>query len=131
MKDVSVGNKNNKFGLKSKLLLGALALAVIVGLATTAQAAQKDTDKEANAFLLLYRQARLFNPFTLDSSVLSATTNVTRSSSSTGILGRPSAAGISSAPTGEGEGGHSRRRLAIRIPFRPALRSPWRPPIIP
>lgn len=129
MKDVSVGNKNNKFGLKSKLLLGALALAVIVGLATTAQAAQKDTDKEANAFLLLYRQARLFNPFTLDSSVLSATTNVTRSSSSTGILSRPSAAGISSAPTGEG--GHLRRRLAIRIPFRPALRSPWRPPIIP
>ena len=130
MKDVSVGNKNNKFGLKSKLLLGALALAVIVGLATTAQAAQKDTDKEAtNAFLLLYRQARLFNPFTLDSSVLSATTNVTRSSSSTGILSRPSAAGISGAPTGEG--GHSRRRLAIRIPFRPVLRSPWRPPIIP
>lgn len=115
MKDMLVRNKNNKFGLKSKLLLGALALAVIAGLGTAVQAAREDADSETD-LLLLYRQTALFNPFTLDTRTLSTSEDVTGSVSGTGIL---------SASTGEG--GHSRRRPAIRIPFRPVLRSPFQP----
>jgi len=103
MKDMLARNKNNKFGLKSKLLLGALALAVIAGLGVAVRAAQKDADNETD-LLLLYRQTALFNPFTLRTSTLSTTMEPRLDDSGAITLEEP-----------------------IRIAVRPPRRTPGRP----
>lgn len=103
MKDMLVGNKNNKFGLKSKLLLGALALAVIAGLGIAVQAAQDDVDNETD-LLLLYRQTALFNPFTLSTRTLSTPMDLRLGGSGAITLEEP-----------------------IRIAVRPPKRSPGKP----
>ena len=109
MKYVSVGNKNNKFGFKSKLLLGtlALALAVVAGLGAAARAAPGDEDADKAT---LYGQMALFDPFTLISS--STMDIMPESSESLVII-------IDSGKL---------KRPPIRIPFRPVPRSPYQPP---
>jgi len=107
MKDMLVRNKNNKFGLKFKLLLGALALAVIAGLGIAVQAAQEDVDNETD-LLLLYRQTALFNPFTLNTRTLSTPMNLSLSDSGAITLDEP-----------------------IRIAVRPPKRTPGKPYWVP
>jgi len=107
MKDMLVRNKNNKFGLKSKLLLGALALAVIAGLGIAVQAAQEYVDSETD-LLLLYRQTALFNPFTLNTRTLSTPMDLRLGDSGAITLDEP-----------------------IRIAVRPPKRTPGKPYWVP
>lgn len=109
MSDMYVKHKESKLSIKSKILLGAMALAVIVGLSTAAYAASGNTD---NKNLSLSGQMIVFDPFTLKSTRVS----VTLSESDPGLdmlLTK-----ILSV------------RPQIRIPFRPAVRSAFRPPLI-
>jgi len=100
-----VRNKKSKFSLKSKILLGALTLVVMVGLGTAVRAASDNADNE-NA--LLFGQMSFFDPFTLRSTGVSVTQSESESNvGSAVLLGDP-----------------------VRIPFRPALRSPFRPPLV-
>jgi len=94
--------KHNKFGLISKLLLGALALAVMVGLGIVVQGARENGDKEPDS--LLSRQTVLFNPFAPETGSLE-----TKSSSGTNTFGAV------------------KTRPAIWVPLRPPVRSPFRP----
>lgn len=111
MKDVLVRSNKGKFSIISAILLGALALAVIAGLgaAARAEAASSSTTNEA-----LLGELRLFNPFTLQSTSISA---VDSESGAEADLGLAVLLGTMSRPP-------------IRIPYRPPLRSPFRPPLI-
>ena len=102
MKDGFVGNKRNKFSLKSAILLGSLALAVVVVLGTAVHAAVDGTAKIAAT--ALYTQTARFNPFTLSTSTLSTTINLTEGNSGAITLEEP-----------------------IRIAVRPPKRSPGKP----
>jgi hypothetical protein len=113
----------------SKILLGALALAVVIGLGMAVQAAQKDADNETDTLLLLNRRMTLFNPFTLSTRTVSANTNATR-------IGRDTTIGdesifptfLSEMASNDVERGEIVvSRPPIRIPFKPVLRSPCRP----
>ncbi len=117
MKDVWIRNNKNKIGLKSKILLGGLALAVIIGLGTAAYGASDNTD---NKNKLLLGQMSLFDPFTLQSTRVSVARSESKSESDPGmdIILLAEAMKIKLQP------------LQIRIPFRPALRSPFRPPLV-
>ena len=103
MKEMCVRNKKNKLSLYPEIILGTLA--VIVALSSAAYAALDNTDNENKP---LSGQMRLFDPF-----ALRTITPVTGSSSNPAI----SNSGIRLSP--------------VRIPFRPALRSPYRPPWVP
>lgn len=109
MKDVLVRSNRGKFSIISAILLGALALAVIAGLGAAADAASSSTTNEA-----LLGELRLFNPFTLQSTSISA---VDSESGTEADLGLAVLLGTMSRPP-------------IRIPYRPPLRSPFRPPLI-
>ena len=63
MKNVWLRNKKSKLSLYSKILLGTLALAVIVGLGSAAYGASDNTDNKTNVLLL--KPMDIFNPFTL------------------------------------------------------------------
>ena len=103
MKEVCVRNKKSKLSLYSKILLGTLPLAVIVGLGGAAYAASDNTNNNTT-----FSRGSLFNPFTLGTI-----TPVTGSSLSPVILSGPAT------------------RPPIWIPYRPALRTPFRPPWVP
>jgi len=103
MKNMWLRNKKSKLSLNSEILLGALALAFIVGLGSAAYAASDNTDNNA-----IFSRGSLFNPFTLRT-----VTPVTGSSSSPVILSGPTT------------------RPPIWIPYRPAVRTPIRPPWVP
>lgn len=100
--------------IKSKVLLGALALTVIVGLGSAAYGASDNTDNKTNELLL--KPMGIFDPFTLKSTRVTVTLSESENESDPG-LGILLAAKIYVSP-------------AIRIPYRPALRSPFRPPLI-
>lgn len=114
MKKICVRNKKSKLSLNSEILLGALALAFIVGLGSAVYAASDNTDNKTNGLLL--KQMGIFNPFTLKSTRVPVTRSESKNESDPGldillaemIYVRP----------------------AIQIPYRPALRSPFRPPLI-
>ena len=114
MSNMYIGNEKGKISLSSKVLLGALALAVIVGLGSAAYGASDNTDNKTNVLLL--KQMSIFDPFTLKSTRVTVTRSESKNESDPGldillaemIYARP----------------------AIRIPYRPALRSPFRPPLI-
>ena len=112
MKDVLVRSNKGRFSIISAILLGALALAVIAGLgaAARADAASSSTTDEA-----LLGELRLFNPFTLRSTSISAVDS--DSGTEADLSGLVVLLGTMSRPP-------------IRIPYRPALRSPFRPPLI-
>lgn len=93
--------------LKSKILLGALTLAVVVGLGTAVQAVREDADNEPD-LLLLYRQTALFNPFTLRTRTLSTPRGLRLSDSGAITLEEP-----------------------IRIAVRPPKRTPGKPYWVP
>ncbi len=103
MKKTCMRNKKSKLSFNSEILLGALALVVIVGLGSAVYAASDNTDNNTT-----FSRGSLFNPFTLRT-----VTPVTGSSSSPVILSGPTT------------------RPPIWVPFRPALRSPFRPPWVP
>lgn len=116
MKNVWLRNKKSKLSLYSKILLGTLALAVIVGLGSAAYGASDNTDNKTNVLLL--KPMDIFNPFTLI-TLKSTRVTVTRSESkneSDPGLDILLAARLFARPP-------------IRIPYRPALRSPYKPPL--
>lgn len=108
MKSTVVRNNKSRFSFISKMLLGALVLAV-VGVLGTAAAAGYTTDR------LLLGHISIFDPFTLQS------TSIYASESGNETVGDP-------APLILLLGGNG--RPSIRIPFRPVLRSPFRPTLI-
>lgn len=103
MKAELVENVKNNFALKSKTLLAALALVVVIALGTMAQGAQKGVDEEIDR-LLLYQQTSLFNPFTLETITQSSSVTATGSDLGALTLVEP-----------------------LRIPPRPPKRSPGKP----
>ena len=115
MKNVWLRNKKSKLSLNSKILLGTLALAVIVGLGSAAYGASDNTDNKTNVLLL--KQMGIFDPFTLKSTRVTVTRSESENESDPGldILLLAEVKYVSPA---------------IRIPYRPVLRSPFRPPLI-
>lgn len=69
MENVRIRNKKSKLSLKSKILLGGLALAVIVALGTVTRAASENTDNENKP---LFGQMSFFDPFMLRTITLPA-----------------------------------------------------------
>ena len=108
-----VRSTKSKFGIMSKIWLGAVVLAVIVGLGAAAHAGAASSstiDKK-----LLLDELSLFNPFTLQSTNIKTAEsgNGTEADSGPIVL-------LGAGPTS---------RPPIRIPYRPPLRSPFRPPL--
>lgn len=114
MSDKCIGNEKGELSLKSKVLLGALALTVIVGLGSAAYAASDNTDNKTNELLL--KQMGIFNPFTLKSTRVPVTRSESKNEIDPGLDILLTEMKYVSP--------------AIRIPYRPALRSPFRPPLI-
>jgi len=113
MSDECIGNEKGKLNLKSKVLLGALALAVIAGFGTGVYAAlATSADKSLSG------QTGIFDPFTLQSTHLSVTQSVSRSERDSDMVPVILLGEITNVPD------------EIRIPFRPALRTPFRPPLV-
>ena len=69
MEDVRIRNKKSKLSLKSKILLGVLALAVIVGLGSAVYGASDNTNNENKP---LFGQMSFFDPFMLRTITLPA-----------------------------------------------------------
>lgn len=109
MKNVVVRNNRSRFSFVSKMLLGALALAVVAVLGTAADAAAGNTTDR-----LLLGHISIFDPFTLQSTSISASESGNETGSDPVLL---------ILLGGDG-------RPPIRIPFRPVLRSPFRPPLV-
>ena len=111
MSDMYVKHKESKLSIKSKILLGAMALAVIVGLSTAAYEASGNTDSKN---VSLSGQMIVFDPFTLKRTRVS----VTRSESDPGLdMLLTKLLSVSERPE-------------IRIPYRPAVRSAFKPALI-
>ena len=101
MNDMCMKNKKGKRSLKSEILLGRLALAVIIGLGTAAYAASpKNSDKSLSG--------ETFDPFTLQSTRVSVAQSESKLVEPIKALLLP----------------------PVRIPFRPPLRSLFRPPLV-
>lgn len=107
MKSSWLRSNKSKFSVKSKilLLLGALILAVMVGLGAAPHAASDKTNNRTNE--MLSGQTNFFDPFALNTI-----TPVMEVSSSTGVLIDPET------------------RPSIRIPLRPTTRGSFRPPLV-
>lgn len=109
MKNLLRTNEKCRPTIVSKIILiGALTLAVVVGLGAAAHADTDSTNED-----LLLGHLSLFNPFTLQSTSISAAESGTGTEGNSGpilLLG----IGTTSRPP-------------IRIPYRPSLRSPFRP----
>jgi len=112
MSNMCIGNKKGKLSLKSKVLLGVLALAVIAGLGTGVYAASATSSDK-----LLSGQTGILDPFTLQSTSLSVSPKVSVSESDSDMVPVMLLDEIITPPE-------------IRIPFRPALRTPFRPPLV-
>ena len=115
MSDKCIGNEKGKLSLKSKVLLGALALTVIVGLGSAAYGA---TDNETNVLQIG------FDPFTLKSTRVTVTRSESKNESDPGldtllaeILYVRSTIQIPF-------------RLPLRSDYRPALHRSFRPPLV-
>ena len=114
MKDMYMGNEKAKLILKSKLLLGAIALVVIAGLATGVYAAPaKKTDKS------LSEQTSTLDPFTLQSTRLLVAESADGSRS---VQGQVMVLGNIIQVSGT--------RMVPVIPFRLPCRSSYRPPTL-
>jgi len=111
MKGMWMRNKKSKVSLNSKVLLGALALVVIVGLGSAAYAASDNKSDK-----LLSGQMSTFDPFTLKSTRVTVTRSGSENESDPGLDILLAEMKYVSP--------------AIRIPYRPALRSPFRPLLI-
>ena len=103
MENVWIRNKKSKLSLKSKILLGGLALVVIAGLGAATQAALENTDNRNEQ---LFGQMSFFDPFMLRTITLPA--------------GSSSAVHIFS-------GAISRSRPAIRTPLPQLSSGDWEP----
>lgn len=113
MKNLFATNEKCKSTIVSKILIGALTLAVVAGLGAVAHAdAASDTTKKE----LLLGHLSLFNPFTLQSTSISAAESGRGTEGDSGLILLLVGTGMKSRPP-------------IRIPYRPALRSPFRPPL--
>lgn len=101
MENVWIRNKKSKLSLKSKILLGGLALVVIAGLGAATQAALENTDNRNEQ---LFGQMSFFDPFALRTITLPA-----QSSPAVRIL----------------TGAISRSRPAIRTPLPQLSSGDW------
>lgn len=112
MKGVLIRGGKSKIGIVSKMLLVAAALMIVVGLgtATRAEAVSSNATKK-----LLLGEMSLFNPFTLQSTSISAAESESGTEGDSGLM----------LLLGAG----TKSRPPIRIPYRPPLRSPFRPPL--
>jgi len=111
-----IGNEKDKISLSSKVLLVALALAVIVGLGSAAYGTSDNTDNKTN--ILLLKPMGIFDPFTLKSTRVTVTRSVSENERYPGLDLNILLAEMKYA------------RPSIRIPYRPVLRSPFRPPLL-
>ena len=116
MEDMCIRNKKSKLSLKSKILLGGLALVVIVGLVAVTRAASENTDNENKP---LFGQMSFFDPFTLRTITLSAQSSSAVRIFSGAIGGRPAIRTPLPQP--------SSWTPIVWIPIRPPVRSRVRP----
>jgi|GEM_PF-1452162 len=115
MKDKWLFSKIDKSGLKSIMLWGAFASAVLAGLCATLGAAQAGIASKNNEMALKLREITAFDPFTLKTPIF---TRRSEDNPSVVILQDGVSTGAMEHP-------------AIRIPYRPVPRSPFRPPLVP
>ena len=110
MKDEWLRNKERKFGFTSKLLLGSMSLVVLLGLGSTVrnEATLVPDSVDDNTYESSL-SGNLLDPFTLSTVVPATESNPSRDIS---VLGG------------------DKIETPIRIPYRPALRSPIRPPLV-
>jgi hypothetical protein len=111
-------NMRRKLSFRYKILVGAFAFSVLAGMGTVGYARVSGRNSRA----VPPRQMRIFNPFTLKSTIMTSWKNSGSGSvhSSRFVFDR-------------GLQGHSRihryHHHRIRIPYRPVCRSPFRPPL--
>jgi len=123
MKDACIINKRGK--AKFGMLLGWLFLIVLIGLCPSVRAAAANMANETNQ--QSFSRISYFDPFNL-------TTIYIESSSSKMVVLR----GPQRQPTAPGSAATlvmttlepATTLLDVRIPFRPVLRSPFRPPLV-
>jgi hypothetical protein len=153
MKKLFVKKQERKLGFIFKILLGSLVLVAVVGLCNAAQAAKGDADRLTDT--LLFNQTSFFDPFTLKTIIpttksgrgpsnvpstaaqdrLVPTTKSGRGPSNVPFTGAQdqlfltteSSLGPDPAILGGLGAQYPVLRPPIRIPFRPVLRSPYRP----
>lgn len=106
MEKISMSNKNNEACLWRGIVLGIIALAVLAGLGTAGYA----TTSSSSSQTLEQDQISIFDPFLLSSTIVSVKESKVSSSVYSGSIK------LADLPV-------------IQIPSRPALRSPFRPPL--
>ncbi len=105
-------NMKSKLSFGCEILLGASVLAVLAGLGTAGYAATS----RRNFRTLRSDQIRIFDPFTLSGTTVTA-----------GEISDSDSVYSGRNISGKLESSRFHSHL-IRIPFRPVLRSPFRPP---
>ena len=132
MSDKCIGNEKGELSLKYKVLLGALALTVIVGLGSAAYGASDNTDNKTNVLLLKPRGIFILDPFTYKSTLVTVTRSESENESDPGLDTDTLLAEIYvlSAMIPYRAALRSPYRPALRYTYRPALRLPFRPPLI-
>ena len=118
MKDQTTMTGEGKAGWGSRTLLGGFALAALLALGISVQAASRDTNGLTSNLLL--RPMTLLDPFTLERIVIQPT--VESDPGTAEATTSPESSGMNSESIGAGL-----RWPRIRIPWRPKCRSPWRP----
>lgn len=115
MKDKWLIGKRGKSGLKSIVLWGAFVSAVLAGLSATVGAALAGIANKNDEMAFKMREMTAFDPFTLKTVVV---TRRSEDDPPVDMLQNTVSAGVMKRPP-------------IRIPYRPAPRSPFRPPLAP
>lgn len=111
-KEIVMRNMKSKLSFGCEILLGASVLAVLAGLGTAGYAATS----RRNFRTLRSDQIRIFDPFTLSGTTVTA-----------GEISDSDSVYSGRNISGKLESSRFHSHL-IRIPFRPVLRSPFRPP---
>ena len=115
MKDKLLVGKKDKSGLGSVVLWGAFASAVLAGLGGMRWAALAGFNSEAGEAGSKLRETIAFDPFAL---TMAGVTSQSQDSSSANM-------------SQDTASGRALKWPPVRIPCRPALRSPFQPPLVP
>ncbi len=126
MKKMWNRNAENKAGLTTSVLLGAMMLAVVVGLGAGPSSAQGQTQNEPPP-----GQIQFFDPFRLVTIRVAAPRVLPALLRTAGdVAETPPAGSAQGNPVLDASGGVV-LRSPVLIPVRPAIRSPHRPPWAP
>jgi len=126
MKKMWNRNGKHKAGLETRVLLGALVLAVVVGFGAGLSTAQAQTPKEPPP-----GQIKFFDPFRLTTISVPAPRVLPATARSGGSAAAPLPVGLTESNPGVVASGGVVVQSPVLIPVRPEIRSPYRPPWAP